>query len=195
MTLAAQPEAFLQVHVDPVEREYTGRELCSHFIFRTYGLAGDSAVAFVGPCHVEAGDLVDLEDARDQAPIHSPRMLHFLIEHFQTDLEKAVYRQRLLIVLTAENLRRLVGLPDLVRRGDDLFVGSRKLTVSIATASAVSTLIHVGINVRTEGTPVPTAGLAEWEIDPPALARAVLADYQRELAGIYASRVKVRPVP
>ena len=49
------------------------------------------------------------------------------------------------------------------RSGDDLFVGDGKLTVSIATISATSMKIHLGINITSKGTPedVETIGILE----------------------------------
>jgi hypothetical protein len=53
--------------------------------------------------------------------------------------------------------------PDISLRriGDDLFVNdSKKLSVSICTVSPTSILIHAGLNVESEGTPVESAGLS-----------------------------------
>jgi hypothetical protein len=69
-----------------------------------------------------------------------------------------------------------------------------KLSVSIATASPVSTLIHTGFNIETEGTPVPTAGLAEQGVDIPAFAAEVLRRYAAEVQDIWLARCKVRAV-
>lgn len=46
------------------------------------------------------------------------------------------------------------------RFGDDIFVNdAKKLSVSICTVSPTSTLIHAGLNIESEGTPVEAAGL------------------------------------
>ena len=50
------------------------------------------------------------------------------------------------------------------RRGDDLYVENRKLNISIATCSANSILLHFGINVTNEGTPVETSALSDFGI-------------------------------
>lgn len=176
---------------------YDGTQLCSHFAYRNFGVLGDVIFAFQGPCRVGLGEMVDLEDVRDGLFIYSPRMLSFIVEHFKTDLEVAVLRQRLLVALAADILRSLSSRAreELVRRGDDLFLGSRKLSVSIATVSPVSSLIHFGINILTEGTPVPTAGLAELEVDPVGFAERLMDAYVEECAGIEKARCKVRWVP
>ncbi len=176
------------------EIEYTGAELSPHWIYRNYGLLGDAAVSFFGPAQVSIEHMVDLADIKEQAHIYSPHMLHFIIEHFSTDLELAVYRQRLFITCIKEELE-LYEVP-VARVGDDLYINRGKLSVSIATASTISTLIHVGLNISTEGTPVKTAGLTELGIpDIKSFADSVLRRYQNEMEQIYLARCKVRGVP
>ena len=46
-----------------------------------------------------------------------------------------------------------------VRNGDDLMIEGRKLSVSIATKSITSVLIHTGLNILSEGAPVAACGL------------------------------------
>ncbi len=176
------------------ELVYDGTQLCSHFAYRNFGILGDVIFAFQGPCRVGLGEMVDLEDVRDGLFIYSPLMLSFIVEHFRADLEVAVLRQRMLVALAAEILRSLSARArdGLVRRGDDLFWDGRKLSVSIATVSPVSSLIHLGINVLTEGTPIPTAGLEELGVDPVAFATRLMDAYVEECAGIEKARCKVR---
>lgn len=180
--------------------KYDGLQLAPHWIYQSFGLLGDAAVSFRGECEVKITEMVDLEDVRANAPIYSQEMLHFILEFFDNDLEKAVYRQRLLITTIKESLERR----DLVvrRSGDDLFLRrsdgtNGKLSVSIATASPVSTLIHTGLNIISEGTPVPTVGLQDLGINGfeiQALAIEVLGRYAEEVADIWLARCKVRPV-
>src|SRR5687768_6711515 len=126
----------LETHVSADERPYTGRELRSHFAFDTFGIAGDSAVAFVGPCRVEVTELVDRVDAKAGAFIASPRMVHVLVEHFGLALVEAVLRQRILARLAADLLRE-GGAPDVRVRGNDVYAAGRKASVSVATLSPV----------------------------------------------------------
>jgi hypothetical protein len=184
----------LQIHYSPAELAYTGRELRSHFALDAFGLVGDSAVAFVGPCRVELREMVDLVDVRAGASIASPRMLHLLVEHFGLPLPEAILRQRLLARLAADLLRE-AGAPDVKVRGNDVYAAGRKASVSVATRSPVSALVHYGINVRTEGAPVPAWGLAEASVDPEAFARDLLGRYAAELADIERAAAKVRGVP
>jgi hypothetical protein len=79
------------------------------------------------------------------------------------------------------------------RLGDDLYVNRGKLSVSIATSSVVSTLMHIGLNIETEGSPVKTSGLKELGItDLKSFAENVMLRYKRELEQIYEARCKVR---
>jgi len=177
------------------EIPYTGRELSSHWAYRRFGLLGDSIVAFLGPCDLPVERMADLEDVRSDAPIRSERMLHFIVEHFGSTLESAVLRQRLLICLIAEELSQAGEVSQIVRKGDDLFRGDGKLSVSIAVRSPVSTMIHTGLNVITKGTPVKTAGLKDLDVEPEDLAAAILRRYAGEMEGIAKACCKVRGVP
>ena len=172
---------------------YTGEQLRSHWAYRNFDLLGDSAVAFIGPCDVRAEYMKDVEDLKASARITSEKMLHFIVEHFDTDLERAVLRQRLLIACMAENLNRHRGDARVRRNGSDLYDGEHKLTVSIAGVSPVSALIHAGINISSRNTPVPARGLDDYRIDPREFAEEVLAAYAKEHASAYRDRCKVRP--
>ena len=171
---------------------YTGKELRSLWIHARFGLLGDAIVSFQGPADVRLDHMVDQVDVRAESPIYSPRMLHFLAEHFDGVLETAIMRQRLLASIVCDHVRRMGSAPQVRRRGDDLWDGERKLSVAIATASPVSCLIHFGINVRTEGVPVPAAGLDEYSIDPKALAESVLQAYAEEMNTAWEARRKVK---
>ena len=172
---------------------YDGTQLRSHFIYQSTGILGNVCMGFQGPCEVSLDHLVDLEDVRRKAPIFSPCMLHFLLEDFHLDLPAAVCLQRLMTGMVAEELAGR-GVKDLERRGDDLYWREKKLNVSIATRSATSSLIHLGINIETEGVPVPAVGLAQWDIAPEAFAKSFLQRLEREYEDIWAATYKVRAV-
>lgn len=179
--------------------KYDGLQLSHHWIYKNFDILGNAIVGFIGPCEVIIEHMVDLMDVKNNAPIYSPKMLHFIGEFFDSHLREAVFIQRLLIITIKEELEDR-GVPGrIIRKGDDLFhVGiadvKRKLSVSIATSSIVSQLIHVGINIHTEGTPVPTAGLGELGIEPESFAIAVMERFTREIKQIDQARCKVRPV-
>jgi len=177
---------------------YDGRQLAPHWIYRQFDILGDAVVAFIGPCRVDINEMVDIEDVKSDAPIFSPMMLHVIAEFFTGDLHLTVYRQRLLITIAKEILE-LHTEHDITRMGDDLYVPRidnrpGKLSVSIATASTTSTLIHTGFNILTDGTPVPTVGLDELGIDPVAFADELLQRYADETHDIWQARCKVRAV-
>jgi len=173
--------------------DYNGTQLQPHWIYRNYGLLGDAVVAFVGEVNVGLDKMVDLTDVREKEHIFSPRMLNFIVEHFDTNLELAVYKQLILMVSIKEELETYEIITQ--RIGDDLYIERGKLSVSIATSSVVSTLIHVGLNIETEGTPVKAAGLNQLGIaDISAFAENVMLRYKRELERIYEARCKVRGI-
>jgi hypothetical protein len=180
----------MHIHFDTSERPYT--ELTSHFAYRVFGFSGDAAVAFAGPCRVKNEDLVDWADRRAGDYIAATRMLHFIIEHFGVALREAVWRQRLLVSLTADALAAIKPEVTFNRDGDDIFVGDGKLTVSIATVSPVSALIHLGINIDGSGAPVRTADLDGLGIEPAGLARILLERYAAEVASVDEAVCKVR---
>jgi hypothetical protein len=174
---------------------YDGSELRPHFLRTKFGLKGDGVAIFRGPCHVD-DQLVDLEDREKGAFIHSRDMLHLIAELFQVDLPSMVLLQRLTASLIADRVRASLDpmSPSVVRRGDDVYVGNGKLTVSIATVSPVSALMHFGINIDTRDTPVETSGLAPLGIDEQEFAEGLLSDLQAEIRAIIGAACKVRPV-
>ena len=175
------------------EIPYTGRELSVHWIYKTFGIQGNACVAFCGPCDVKKDQLVDLEDVIGDKFIFSQKMLHFLVEIFDPNLEKAVLRQRLFMSLIKDELDLRVHYPTFIRVGDDIYEGEAKVTVSIATASPVSTLMHVGVNIDSRNTPLLTMGLTDYKIDPFDFARSILEKFERELSGIQRATTKVTP--
>jgi len=170
---------------------YNGAQLAPHWIYKNFDICGDAMVCFIGPADVPLKNMVDLEDVKSQSPIYSELMLHFIAEFFDVDLEKAIYRQRLFMVIMKECLEKRIG-KRLQRRGDDLYDGKRKLTVSIATASPISTLIHAGINIKSKNTPVLTAGLIDYQLAAKPLADEIASLFKRECASIWKARCKVQ---
>jgi len=173
--------------------DYDGTQLKPHWIYSNFGVLGNAIVAFTGEVHVNLDKMVDLTDVREREHIYSPLMLNFIVEDFATDLEAAVFKQLLLMVAIKEELEQYEIY--VKRVGDDLYLERGKLSVSIATRSVVSSLIHVGLNIETEGTPVKTVGLKELGIpDINSFAEGVMLSYKRELERIYEARCKVRGI-
>lgn len=185
----------MNIHYLDEPQIYDGTALRSHWIYDTTGILGDAVVAYAGKADVKLDHMLDKEDVRSQSPIYSEFMLHFIIEHFDHDLEKMILRQRLFITLLQEELHDVV-LPDerVIRRGNDLFIDHEKLSVSIATVSPVSGLIHTGVNIISRNTPVPTRGLEDLEVAPKSFAWSVMNRYVEEMAGVKKARAKVRGV-
>lgn len=175
--------------------KYDGAQLRSHFIYDQFNLLGDAMIAFTGPCDVALPDMVDLQDVKLDSPIYSKSMLHFIIEHFGVDLLHMVLRQRLLMAIVQQELLKKLPQKKILRWGDDLYENEAKLSVSIATLSPISGLIHAGINVISDGTPVKTKGLEDYGINPEEFARRVMEEYKDEMKSIYLATCKVRAVP
>ena len=176
------------------EIKYIGSQLCPHWIYKNYKIQGDAIVAFVGECEVKLTEMVDIEDVINNEPIYSKSMLSFITEQFNVNLVEGVFRQRLLICIIKELLEERGVF--VVRNGDDLMINGRKLSVSIATKSTTSILIHTGLNIISEGAPVKASGLtSELGInDIKEFALEVMKRYSEELQDIVLASTKVRGV-
>lgn len=172
---------------------YDGSQLRSHFIFENFGIPGDAVISFVGACEV-SGNMVDLDDKRKKEFIFSESMLHFLVEHFDENLEKAVLKKRLLISIINEEVSCAAKKNLLMRSGNGLYFGKNKFNVAVATKSCISTLIHVGINISSRNTPVPVIALNDMKINPKELAKIVMNRYIDEINSVKMSLAKVKSV-
>ena len=178
------------------EITYTGSELRPHWTLEATGVYGSQLVAFMGPCKVPTSNLVDLEDQLNRDFIEAKSMLHIIAEFFGTTLEAGVLYQRLFMVW-AERLLLERGVSSIRREGDDLFIENKKLSVSIATVSPVSVLIHWGINFDSAGAPVDAIGLKDlgWNREEVfSFAKDLFTQYSDELKEISHACVKVHPV-
>ena len=174
--------------------KYIGSQLAPHWIYKNFNIQGDAIVAFIGECEVKLTEMVDIEDVINNEPIYSKYMLSFISEQFGIGLVEGVLRQRLLMTIIKELLEARGVF--VVRNGDDLMINDRKLSVSIATKSITSVLIHTGLNILSEGAPVKAAGL-ESELgikDVREFALEVMDRYAAELTDIVLASTKVRGV-
>lgn len=187
-----------------IEREfaYDGTQLRSLFAYLDHGLMGNSIVAWVGPCEVSFDHMVDGEDLLAKSAIRGSRMVHFIVEKFGAGLPEMVALQRLLAGIVVETLSDAplgARLP-LRREGDDVFAtfpldaggGEGKLSISIATVSPTSGLIHFAVNVSNEGTPVKTASLEDLRVPAQEFAERVLSAFSSECASIEEATQKVK---
>ncbi len=176
------------------EIKYIGSQLQPHWIYKNFKMQGDAIVAFIGECEVKLTEMVDIEDVINNEPIYSKSMLSFITEQFNINLVEGVFRQRLLICIIKELLEKR-GI-FVVRNGDDLMIDGKKLSVSIATKSTTSILIHTGLNIDSEGAPVKASGLTSdlGITDIKEFAKEVMEAYAEELKDIELASTKVRGV-
>jgi len=187
-----QPLSGLQSHWCDKVIAYDGSQLRAHWLLDRFALVGDALVAFRGPCNVARNEVADLEDL-DGPGIAADDMVHFIWESFaNTDLLLATHRQRLFAAQVREVVQQLAPSSDVTRIGDDLYVANGKLSISIATVTPVSALMHFAVNAKPGGAPVAIASLSELGIEPSMLAHAVLARVVAEQDSIAAARAKVR---
>ncbi|RMF91430.1 MAG: DUF366 family protein [Methanobacteriota archaeon] len=184
--------------VDGGRLDYDGSQIKPLWAFRELGVQGDSIVHFTGAMKVGRDELVDIKDLREgkeDFPISSEEALHFIVEHFDDpSLRLAYHRQRILVNVAKERIIDAGGV-HVKRRASDLYVGGRKLSVSVATASASSSKIHLGLNITSKGVPegVRATGLEEIGVkDTESLAKGISEAYVSEIAEIEEDITKTR---
>jgi hypothetical protein len=160
------------------ELKFDGDQLQSRWAEETFGLKGESIVAFVGPF-----------DPRPEIVAFAPSceifrkrtMLHLVVEHSHADQEKLRLQQRLLVYVLKDKLNhRLKG--DLIQRwGANLFHTSAQITVTFSSLTASSALIYVATNIQMGEPESKFWGLEDGYIDPMELAQAVMDQYIFEM--------------
>lgn len=178
------------------EIKYTGEQLAPHWIYKNFNIMGNALVAFIGECEVNLAHMVDIEDVINNEPIYSKKMLSFIEENFNSTLVETVYKQRLLVNITKEIIEKEYPSVKIRRSGDDLYIGDKKLSVSIATKSITSSLIHFGLNIDSENAPVNAADLIKdvGVTDIKDFAKKILETYKEEVLDINLAACKVRGV-
>ncbi|MCH2533850.1 MAG: DUF366 family protein [Bdellovibrionales bacterium] len=179
---------------DPIS--YDGSQLRSLYAYMDHHILGDSMVAWVGPCDIPFEHMADGEDLLAKAQIKGDKMVHFIIEKFNISLFSGVSLQRLLASVCIEVLQELSPVEEkaqmLIREGDDIYFDEQKLSISIATQSPVSTLIHFAVNVTNQGTPVKTLSLEDLKVDAYEFAKVILHRFSQEIDTIDVATKKVR---
>ena len=173
---------------------FTGEQLSSFWAYRNYDVLGDNIVAFIGPCQVDEKYIIGIDHFKKKTQIKSERMLHFLVEHFELDLEKAILRQKLLVDILKDKLNHRLKGDVLQRWGDDLFDTDSKLTVSATLRTSVSTKIHLGINISSKNISVKAKGLEDYGIDPNDVSQAVMDQYRLDMRLISQKLCKTRSI-
>jgi hypothetical protein len=191
----------MKTYFSPEDIFYDGSQLKSLYGYLHHGILGDSIVGWLGGCEVPKSHMVDGEDLRANSVIKGSSMAHFIVEKFDVDLYAGVALQRLMTAIAIDVLKEsAAGGPGatvatgLRRDGDDIFSGNRKLSISIATLSLASVLIHFAVNIKNEGTPVPTLSLEDLGVSPRAFAENFMTRVAAEADSILLATRKVRPV-
>lgn len=173
--------------------DYDGSQLRSLFAYMSHEILGDSVIAFRGACDIPFENMADGEDVLAKSAIRGGDMLHFIMEEFGASLQLAVNRQRLFAAIVLEELRKFCPQRKMWRSGDDLYVDDGKLSISIATVSPVSALIHFAMNITNENTPVKTTSLQDLGIDPRSFADKVADRFLEEVRTMKEACCKVFP--
>lgn len=171
---------------------YDGAQLKPLYAYVQHHLHGNSIVSFIGACDVSLEHMVDAEDFVVNASIKGDKMLHFIVEVFEQNILAAVSLQRLLVSIAHTMLSEKGHA--LKRDGDDLYLRENKLSVSIASVSPVSFMIHLGINIENSGTPVPTCALSDLGVEPQQFANDLMLKFSKEFSSIVAATQKVKPL-
>ena len=178
------------------EFKYDGSQLRALYAYLEHGVLGDSIIAWQGPCEVNLDHMVDGEDRRAGAQICGSKMVHFIVEKFECSLLAAVALQRLLAAIVKDVAQEMapssIIAQQLHRDGDDIYHGQNKFSISIATVSPTSALIHFAVNVVNEGTPVPTLALQDIKLDAASFAKKVLDRFTNETKSIIQATQKVQ---
>ena len=187
------------------KHKYDGSWLQPLHNYLKHGVLGDSVVSWSGPCELNPSHIIDGEDLRSGSKIRGDFMLHFILELFGYPLSGAVAFQRLMGEILIDQIdlkkksedyksedRKLTGF-GLKREGDDIYQGEKKLNISVATCSALSSLIHFGVNVTNKGTPVPTCSLRDFGVtDEKGFALDFMKALKEEFTGMKRAWMKVR---
>lgn len=173
--------------------KYDGTQLRPLFAYLQYQILGNSVVSWIGPCDIPIEHMVDGEDLLAGAEIRGQEMLHFIFEIFDRELVTGVFLQRLFASLVRDQIEAKTG-KSLRRSGDDLYWDDRKLSISIATKSTNSVMVHFAMNVVNDGTPVATCSLQDLKLEPKAFALDLLSLVSEEYENILEASYKVRSV-
>lgn len=134
-----------------ISGNYDGSQIKPLWAKEKFGISEDNIVVMIGGMDVKFENMIDKDDLRDKKLIKTEKAIHFLIEHYDSkDLRLAYYRQRIFCIAVEEILRKYN--INVERKGSDLYVDGKKLSVSIPTVGKTQK-IHFGINLTTKGTP------------------------------------------
>jgi uncharacterized protein len=173
--------------------KYDGTQLRSLFGYLEHKVLGDSLIGWVGACDVSFEHMVDGEDLLEKSEIRGSEMLHFIFEIFEQKLITGVFLQRLFASIAKDLLEQKANI-SLKRQGDDLYWEGRKLSISIASRSPNSVMVHFAINVKNAGTPVPTCALEDWKLSASEVGKELMKRFEEEYHSILEATWKVKSV-
>ena len=185
--------------VDLGKMDYDGSQLKHCLAYEYKKVLGSTISYFIGAAAVKE-HLVDLEDSLANDFIKSKKMAHFVIEIPGASITEAVLWQRLFITKCIDWIHANRSIRDIMwfnRDGDDILIALvegdwKKLSVSIATLSRFSGLIHVGINIEVgPDCPVKAIGLSEITSNISQFAKIVAKEFAEEYTDIVNATYKV----
>lgn len=150
---------------------YDGSQIRPFWAKEKFGISEDNIVVMVGGMNVKFENMIDMDELKAKKEIKTDKAIHFLIEHYDSnDICVAYYRQRIFCFVVEEilqkYLQKYLKVPNasIERKGSDLYIEGKKLSVSIATVGKTQK-IHFGINLTTKGTPndIKTIALNDFE--------------------------------
>lgn len=197
----------MKIFFDDQKYIYDGSQLRSLHTYTKYKLSGNSILSWIGPCDIPQDKIVDQEDILEGQKIYSEDMLHFIVEIFDAKLMQMVLLQRLVCDLVRDEVYKISKAQiSLTRKGDDLYFMAEpslekspvkdvdyKFNISIATVSPVSGLIHFGINISNQNTPVKSYSLKQIsdDINIPEFADKIMTRFKEEYEDIIFATQKV----
>lgn len=187
----------MNIYFHPIELDYTGDQLRSLFTYELSGKPGNNIIAFIGKMNLKE-KMIDMEDILENDYIYSPLALNFIVEIFHINLETTILYQRLLMQCITDVLKTYpIFWNNVIREGDDIFYieegGKYKMSVSIATVSPISGLIHVGINMKVDDKiPVKAYGIGTDDFFIKDFVKTLFNSFIEEYTGIQCASVKVK---
>ena len=178
------------------KQTYDGTQLKSLYAYLNHKMMGNSVISWSGPCDISFEHMLDGEDLLEKSAIRGSMMLHFIAEIFDRDLAFAVALQRLFVAIIKDELNHAIAVlkkDPLTQSGDDLYWGKKKLSISIATVSPVSQMIHWALNISNKGTPVATCSLEDFGVGPQEFAEKIMKLWCAEFESIIQATQKVKP--
>ncbi len=187
----------MRVQFLKINEVYTGEQLKPLWIYENTSLLGDALVAWVGEASVGLDHMIDMEDVKNKDWIYSTQMVHFIVECFHQNVITMTAFQRVMVFCLYESLVPFLKPDRLkedlwVRKGDDWYFNKKKLNVGIATQSPTSGMIHIGVNVSSKETPVPTIGLEDFSVPVEKWVNTYLELVKLEWDSIVESTFKVK---